>query len=161
MVMCAEKEPETLDLDGALTPHPTSCGLRHRRPQRGELSQTVGTHPGDVSAGSVLYGFLGSIPKRHPGRTAYAVWQRQWSDRACRTVEQYTASATGALRQKNLVLLEVRPDARDLSAVVFAPLQSLTVSHLICPLPLFRRARLILLRFVKPHVAVNVSQSKR
>ena len=82
MVIGAEKEPETLDLDGALTPHPTSRGRRHRRPQRSELPQAVGTHPGVVSSGSVLYGLLGSLSKRHSSSAAYAVWQREWADRA-------------------------------------------------------------------------------
>jgi len=50
-------------------------------------------------------------------------------------VEQHFASTLGAFRQKNVVILEVRSDARDLSAFVFTPLQSLAVPHLICPLP--------------------------
>ncbi len=41
----------------------------------------------------------------------------------------------GTICQKIVVILEVRSDARDLSALVFASLQSLTVSHLTYPLP--------------------------
>ncbi len=145
MVICLEKDSKTLDLDCTLAPHSTSGGVFYRRPLRSKLSKVVGTHPSSLSSRSLLHGLLGSIPQRHSRRAAHRVWQREWADGAYRAVEQYIAAATSALRQKNFIVLEVRSDARDLSTFVFAPLQSLTVSHLICPLPYME---LILLRAV-------------
>ncbi len=88
MVIRAEKDPETLDIDGTLAPDSTSRGIFHRRPQRTQLPPVVGTHPGTKLTGSLLYGLLGSLQTGHSRRAAYPIWQGEWFDRLRRAVEQ-------------------------------------------------------------------------
>lgn len=128
-----------MDLDCSMSLVASGGGLCHRRPQCGDLPKVVGAHPCGLSHGSLLHRLLGGISKRHPRRSTYGVWQRQRLDRACRTLEQHAASAARTLCEKNLVILEVGSDARDMSTIVHSSLQPLVVSHLISPLPHFER----------------------
>ncbi len=52
-------------------------------------------------------------------------------------MEQHFAPALSALCQKNIIILEVRSDARDMSTIVHSSLQSLIAPYLTSPLPKF------------------------
>ncbi len=70
MVIRAEESVQALDLARAVSPHQTGRGLCHRRPQRGNVSKAVGTHPGGLPRRPLFHRLLGGVCQRDPGRAA-------------------------------------------------------------------------------------------
>ena len=135
MVICAEKSQPTLGLDRFVSHDTASRCLLHRRPQRGGLSKTVGAYPGGLSRRTLLHRLWGSLSKSSPVRTTHRVWQRGRANESHRTVEQHVTPTFGPLCPSDLIVFQIRDDARSLFALISSSLQSLVTSHLIYPLP--------------------------
>lgn len=61
-----EKSEQALGLDRLVPDHPPGRRLRHRRPQPGDLSKTLGGRPFGLSPRPLLQRLLGGVPGSDP-----------------------------------------------------------------------------------------------
>lgn len=78
---------------------------------------------------------VGSLAKSHSARAAHGVRQGDRTNESRRTMEQYVAPTLGTLCQNDIILFQIRGNARSLFALVPSALQSFFASFLIYPLP--------------------------
>src|SRR5437868_12230092 len=90
----------------------------------------MGGDPCGLPWRSLLQRLPGGISTRHPAGAAHCRGQRVGADGARRAVEQQAAPKARALRQEEPLVLEVRRDARVVSATLPARLQQVTGSLL-------------------------------
>ena len=82
-----------------------------------------------ISSGSLLHGLLGSLHEGAAGSAAHGGGQRVGRDSARRAVESDIASAVGALRAPDVIVLEVIGDARSVFAPLHPSLQLSSCAH--------------------------------
>ena len=117
-------------LDRTVPGHATNHRIRYRRPQRGHLPKALEEDTAGLPIGALLHRFLGGLSKCHPSRSAHSLWQGQWYDRARRAMEQHSSPTAWSFCEKDVVVLKVGSDARDLSAIVHSSLQSIVAPEL-------------------------------
>src|SRR5947209_3697216 len=119
----AEKSEQAVGLGRPVPRDPPGGRLRRQRPLARDLSETVDGHPRGLSRRPLLQRLPGGVPTRHPRRAAHGRGQGVWPDGSRRAVEQHAAATARTFRQEELVLLQVRHDARVVPATLPARLQ--------------------------------------
>jgi hypothetical protein len=111
VVLCAQEDEASVDLDRTLPQDAASRGLRRGRSPRTDLSLLVGGHSPSLSGRTLLHGFLEGLSGRHSqreqhtavgketGETAHVErWNNTLRQRLARFVRKTLSFSKSALR---------------------------------------------------------------
>src|SRR5690242_20116826 len=122
MVLCAQEDKSSLDLDSTLPQDAASRGLRGGRSQRTDVSLFVGGHSSSLSGRTLLHRFLEGLPDRHSRRAAHSCGKGNWGNRSCGALEYHVAATVGSVRAQDALFLQIFAHAHGVSEPLSASL---------------------------------------